>query len=132
MSRRCAGVELEQFLEGMARRPFSDGEADCILTVADWVVANGHPDPAEPFRGRYRTALGRERIARREGGMLAVMEAGAARAGLEAAESPLRGDVGLVRMGDWTVAAICLGGLWAAKGKGLTVGPAEVLKAWRI
>lgn len=123
---------LERFLDDMARRPFADGTNDCVLTVADWVLANGHPDPAAPFRGRYRTALGRERIVRREGGMLAVMEAGAARAGLVATDNPLRGDVGLVRMGNWTVAAICLGGFWAAKGEGLTVGPAEVLKAWRV
>ena len=123
---------LEQFLEDMARRPFRDGAADCILTVADWIVLNGHPDPAAPFRGRYRTALGRERIVRREGGMLSVMEAGAARAGLEATEGPLRGDVGLVRMGDHTLAAICLNRLWAAKGPGVVVGPAEVLKAWRV
>ena len=123
---------LDRFLDDMARRPFADGEADCILTVADWVVLNGHPDPAAPFRGRYRTALGRERIVRREGGMLAVMEAGAARAGLEATENPLRGDVGLVRMADRTVAAICLNRLWAAKGAGVVVGPAEVLKAWRV
>lgn len=123
---------LEQFLDDMARRPFADGTADCILTVADWIVLNGRPDPAKSYRGRYRTALGRERIVRREGGMLAVMDAGAARAGLESTESPLRGDVGLVRMSDRTVAAVCLNRLWAAKGPGVVVGPAEVLKAWRV
>lgn len=123
---------LERFLDDMARRPFADGTADCILTVADWVVLNGKPDPAAPYRGRYRTALGRERIVRREGGMLAVMEAGAARAGLEATDEPVRGDVGLVRVGERPVAAICLNRLWAAKGEGVTVAPAEVIKAWRV
>lgn len=116
----------------MARQPFRDGETDCVLTVADWVVLNGRPDPAAPFRGRYRTALGRERIVRREGGMLAVMDAGAERAGLQPTENPLRGDVGLVEMAGHRLAAICTGALWAAKGEGLTVGASEVLKAWRV
>ncbi|HWW11378.1 MAG TPA: hypothetical protein VN018_02595, partial [Brevundimonas sp.] len=62
---------LDDYLETMARRPFGDGEADCILTVADWIVLRGHPDPAESYRGRYSTALGRERLLRRLGGLLA-------------------------------------------------------------
>lgn len=124
---------LEDFLDDMARRPFVDGSADCVLTVADWVVRNGHPDAATPYRGRYRTALGRERLMRREGGMFAVMNAGAARAGLEPTRCPNRGDVGLIVANGQKLAAICLGRLWAAKGPGLTVMPAdEVLKAWRV
>ena len=124
---------LAAFLDDMARRPFADGTADCILTVANWVALNGHPDPAEPFRGRYRSALGRERIVRREGGMLATMEAGAARAGLQPTENPKRGDVGLIVCKAQAIAAICLGERWAMKGPGLVVEPAdELLKAWSI
>lgn len=124
---------LSTFLDEMARRPFADGSADCLMTVADWVVRNGRPDPAAPFRGRYRTALGRTRIVRREGGLDAVMTAGAARAGLTATTNPVRGDVGLIVSRGQTLAAICLGERWAMKGPGLVVGPADdVLKAWRL
>lgn len=124
---------LAAFLDDMARRPFADGTADCVLTVADWVVQNGRPDPAQPYRGRYRTALGRERIVRRDGGLLAVMEAGASRAGLTATEDPATGDVGLIVCKGQSVAAICLGDRWAMKGAGLVVSPAdEVLMAWRV
>lgn len=125
---------LDAFLEDMARRPFVDGEADCVLTVADWVVANGHPDPAAPFRGRYRTALGRERIVRREGGLLAVMEAGAKRSDLIETQTPERGDVGLIEMRGQQLAAIRQGRLWAIKSsRGLTAEPADrVIKAWSV
>lgn len=126
-------MTLAEFLDHAAAEPFADGTADCVLMVSDWVVECGHPDPAAPFRGRYRTALGRERIVRREGGMLAVMRGGARRAGLAEAERPVPGDVGLVEMNGLTLAAICTGLQWAAKGQGLIVSPAEhVLGAWRV
>lgn len=118
----------------MAATPFVDGTADCALTVADWVMAaTGCPDPADHLRGRYRTALGRERLLRRQGGLEAVMTVCAAKAGLSETTNPVRGDVGLIRTGGQTLAAICLGGRWAAKGQGVLVAPADaVLKAWRV
>lgn len=118
----------------MAASPFKDGKADCVLTVADWIVERGFPDPAEPYRGRYRTALGRERLLRRNGGLEAVVEAGADRSGLFCCRDPKRGDVGLVIAYGQTFAAICLGRGWAIKSqRGLTVlRPDEVVKAWRV
>lgn len=125
---------LEQFLETMAATPFVDGQADCALTVADWVmVAKGCPDPAPDLRGQYSTALGRERLLKRRGGLKAVMQACADRAGLEPTRKPQRGDVGLVAMSGQRLAAICLGKQWAAKGQGLVVEtPSRVIKAWRV
>lgn len=124
---------LDAFLEDMARQPFSDGASDCVLTVADWVVTKGHPDPAAPFRGRYGTARQRLRLVREAGGMVALMEAGASRAGLEPTAEPLREDVGLILAHGQAVAAICLGRQWALKGEGLVVAePAEILAAWRV
>lgn len=123
---------LDDFLEVIAARPFIDGSTDCVLTVADWVVLNGHPDPAAPWRGRYRTPLGRERLVRRHGGLAALMQAGAARAGLNPVADPVRGDVGLVRFDAIPMAAIRVGRLWAAQGPGLVVAPAETLMAWRV
>jgi len=124
---------LSTFLEDLARQPFVDGAADCVLSVADWIVLKGHPDPAEPYRGRYRTALGRQRLIRRSGGLMALMSDGAARAGLSETTNPVRGDVGLIEAYGQTVAAICLGERWAIKGDGLVVAPAEcLLMAWRV
>lgn len=125
---------LDQFLEDMARQPFVDGERDCALTVADWVVrATGCADPAAHLRGRYRTPIGRARILNRLGGLEAVMAAAAANAGLSETPTPKRGDVGLIRIGKRQFAAICLGRHWAVKGQGVEVMPADtVIRAWRV
>ena len=124
---------LDAFLEDMAATPFVDGQNDCALCVADWVMlATGCADPAGRLRGRYATALGRERLLRRLGGLEAVMTECAARAALTETTSPERGDIGLVTMSGHPLAAICLGPHWAAKGAGLVVEPAVVIKAWRV
>lgn len=125
---------LDAFLERMAATPFVDGQADCVLTVADWVVFNGYPDPAAPYRGRYHTALGRERLLKRDGGLHAVMEGGAIRAGLRPAPTPVRGDVGTLRHGGQVLAGICLGSRWAVKSsRGLdALHPDEIIFAWRV
>lgn len=126
-------TDLGRFLERMTSEPFVDGATDCILTVSDWIVINGHLDPAEPFRGRYRNALGRERIVRREGGLLALMQRGAERVSLQQTASPQPGDVGLVSMSGVELAAICLGARWAAKGPGVVVAePEKIIRAWRV
>lgn len=132
---------LADFLDTMAASPFEDGAADCGLTVADWVmVATGCPDPAHDVRGRYRTAMGRERMVRRAGGLVALVERCAARANLPDQANPVREDIGVIRVGDQTLAGICLGRAkagwmrWALKTReGLSVVPSdEVLRAWRV
>ena len=88
---------------------------------------------AQPYRGRYRTSLGRQRLIHKAGGLAALMSEGAARAGLTEIAAPVRGDVGLIVAHGQTVAAICLGERWAIKGDGLVVAPAEhILMAWRV
>lgn len=126
---------LDAFLEDMARRPFVDGAADCALTVADWVaLATGCADPADHLRGRYRTALGRERLLRRLGGLEAVMGVCADKAGLALTTNPVRRDVGLIVAAGQELAGICLGRRWAIKSsKGLTVEPADrIVRAWSV
>lgn len=125
---------LDAFLEQMAATPFVDGKADCVLTVADWVVLNGRPDPAQPYRGRYRTALGRERLLKRNFGLQTVMAGGALRAGLKPAPVPARGDVGTLRHGSQILAGICLGKRWAVKSsRGIDVLlPDEIILAWSV
>lgn len=125
---------LDAFLENMAASAFEDGVTDCVLTVADWIVVCGYPDPAKPYRGRYRTALGRERILRNDGGLEAVVEAGAERSGLFVCANPVRGDVGLIEVFEARFAAICLGRGWAIKSRcGLTVvRPDRIVKAWSV
>lgn len=125
---------LGAFLERMATQRFVDGHHDCVLTVADWVLACTDHDPAAPFRGRYRTALGRERLLRRLGGIDVVMRDGAGRAGLQVTDDPRPGDVGLILHRGQTLAAICIGSTWAVQSSvGLTaLAPDRVLTAWSV
>nr|WP_041762222.1 hypothetical protein [Brevundimonas subvibrioides] len=119
----------------MAATPFVDGESDCALTLADWVmVATGFPDPASHLRGRYSTALQRERLVRAKGGLHAVVAECALLAGLRPASQPARGDVGTLRMGRQVLAGICTGQRWAVKSsRGVDVFfPDSVIFAWRV
>ena len=128
------GPDLGAFLETMAARRFADGVHDCVLTVADWVLTCTGQDPAAPFRGRYRTALGRERLLRRLGGLDVVMRDGAARVGLTATADPRPGDVGLILHRGQSLAAICIGSTWAVQSsEGLTaLSPERVVTAWSV
>ncbi|MFZ4165175.1 DUF6950 family protein [Brevundimonas sp. NPDC058933] len=126
---------LDAFVERMAATPFVDGSSDCALTVADWVmVATGCPDPAADLRGRYTTALGRERLLKRRFGLHAVMAGCAIKAGLRPTTNPVRGDVGTIRHGRQALAAICLGERWAVKSsRGIdALNPDEIIFAWRV
>ncbi len=126
---------LDVFLETMAASPFEDGRSDCALTVADWTMtATGCPDPAAHLRGRYRTALGRERLLRGLGGLEFVMSDCARRALLSETLTPVRGDIGLIRWGALELAAICLGSRWAVKAsEGVVAQSADVVvRAWDV
>jgi len=46
-------ARLEDFCERTNRLPHIWGGPDCTLLLADWVVENGHPDPAAGWRGTY-------------------------------------------------------------------------------
>lgn len=129
-----------EFLATAARTPFQWGVFDCSLMLADWVKVRRGFDPAAHLRGRYRTALGCARVLRREGGVLGVVRACAAIAGLDEARTPCAGDVGVVaaitadprRQGS-QVGAICTGSRWAVLGEaGLIVAPMVPLAAWRV
>jgi hypothetical protein len=128
---------LATFLAEAGRIPFSWGERDCLLFLADWVRVRHGVDPAAHLRGRYHTALGCRRILRREGGPLSVVSRCAAGVGLEPTDTPRSGDVGVVaaltERGIEAVGAICTGPRWAMLGtRGLLVGPAQPFAAWRV
>ena len=132
--RQVPELMLDQFLEEATARRFRDGEWDCQLFPAEWVRRVTGLDPAAAWRGRYSTALGRERILKRDGGPLAVMTRGAESVGLQRTDEPKRGDVGLIRLDGRDYGAVCLGERWALVTKsGLAaVKPDEILRAWRV
>lgn len=136
-------LTLEQYYRLTAAVGFGYGSNDCLLWVASWAMLRGHPDPAEPYRGRYRTATSARRFVREHGGLVAVAAAGAARAGLKAIDprEAVSGDVGVGTFDATTgwgrrapVGLIRAGLGWAAisASGAVVIGDAEPELAWRI
>jgi len=138
----AAVLSVNAFADTAAARPFVWGAFDCALFAAEWVRAHALPDPGAPWRGRYRTRLGCERLLKREGGIVEVMARGAAIAQLTEAPKPAAGDVGVVyaavmRRGApdiGLVGGLCLGGeRWAVlTDRGISVFETEAVKAWSL
>ena len=53
--------------------PFEWGKNDCALWVASYIEVMTGYDPAKSLRGRYKTALGCQRLLRKEGGLQALI-----------------------------------------------------------
>ncbi|KOX49930.1 hypothetical protein ADL19_19715 [Streptomyces purpurogeneiscleroticus] len=125
---------MSLFLLEEAGSPFSWGVSDCWLLAADWCRARRGVDPAARVRGRYRTALGAARLARRLGGLEAMARADMGRCGLAETSDPHPGDVGLVMdpaAGPLFAVRSALG--WMARGRrGLALVSFPVIVAWKV
>ena len=129
-------MKLETFLAEARRTPFAWGRFDCSLWLADWLVAQGRPDPAPAWRGAYADPGGAEALLRTAGGLPALVARLATAAGLPRVETPARDDIGLVevltRRGVEPAGAICTGPRWAVLSEhGLIVARLNPLAAWR-
>ncbi|MDJ0631053.1 MAG: hypothetical protein QNJ44_22535 [Rhodobacter sp.] len=115
------------------------GENDCMLVLADWVHAQGHPDPAAEVRGTYDRAQSRQAVE-----FLRAPVETAARyfegvAGLTRTEAPGPGDIAVLLVpqpgGMRPIGALNLGPVWVAKAERFGVvqfaGP-QVLGAWDV
>lgn len=105
--------------------------------LADWLIENGHPDPAADLRGAYSTALGCKRLVRRRGGLVAVVAACVAKPDLPRTIAPKVADIGVIETmtleGLQMVGAICTGPRWAMLGvKGLVSVTASPVAAWAV
>lgn len=102
-------ARLESFTDASAV-PFVWGQSDCALLIADWAVANGHPDPAAHLRGTYDTEDACRSLLVAAGGLSAVVADCAARIGLKALHEPAFGAVGVI--GSATNQARQWAGIW--------------------
>ena len=137
-------MTLGAFLDRMRREGWEWGERDCLLWLGLWSRENTGIDGGEPWRGRYRTALGCARALNASGGMEACIERGAALARMSEVGNPateqnqqLVGNIGLVMAdtvkGPRPVGAICTGPRWALlTASGIVTIKAEPLRAWRF
>lgn len=63
-------MKLAEYLKENAGTPFDWGVYDCCLFVADCCVVVCGVDPAEKYRGRYKTELGAKRLIKKNHGTL--------------------------------------------------------------
>ena len=118
--------------------PFVWGKSDCILSLADYVISLGHPDPAAKWRGTYDSALSCQRVSGFLNDPVRLIEEGVAPLGFRRVQAAERGDIGVIKVADSgklvATGAICLGINWAVRGeRSLVIGPAaEVVAVWRV
>ena len=119
--------------------PFVWGASDCMLVLADYLVALGYIDIGDKWRGTYDSALSCQRASGFLTDPVKPLRDGVARIPLDETMEPERGDIGVIRMRDGNgkmhgVGALFLGKNWAVKGENqVMVGPAsEILAAWSV
>jgi len=122
---------LHSTIEAAKERPFSWGEFDCCLFAADCAVAICGTDPAELYRGRYRSEVGAKRALRKLHGSLE----GAWDACFKRVHPGLiqRGDVALYQAAEGkAVAVFWADAYWATAGDGVGRITCEPLVVWRV
>jgi hypothetical protein len=70
MRNRDWTTRLNDVIKAALGRPFSWGEFDCCLFAADCAVAVCGTDPAEQYRGKYKTETGAKRLLKKNHGSL--------------------------------------------------------------
>ena len=118
------------------------GGDDCFTFPASWVQRLTGIDPAEEFRGTYRTREEAHQIIDVFGGPLALAEHQLAAVSAKRVQNPETGDVGLIKamtgetIGDQIetlIGAVRFGPLWACiHPAGIRATPAEFIAAWRL
>lgn len=126
---------LREAIDATAR-PMEWGRDDCALWVADVARAMHGHDPAQAFRGRYRSAREAIRLWRAAGGLDVLIGKSLEAEGwrrIDPAEAK-DGDIGIVRAhpvrADRVAAAIHHCGYWIARGAIGVVAFPDALEAW--
>ena len=129
---------LSAFLRAASGRPFSWGEHDCLMWLADWIEARRGLDPAAEWRGRYRSERGAMRIVAEAGGMVEHVARVVEPHGIMRTKEPKRGDIAVTDTPDGHMGAIVMKGTTAALARGpmpvlirkVTVAP--IIAAWSL
>jgi len=89
-------MELARFIAWHGGLDWKPGSVDCLLTLADWFVFRGFPDPASHLRGTYNDEAGFQAIVTGQGGAVATVEPCATMIGLQRIETPRVGSIGII------------------------------------
>jgi hypothetical protein len=129
---------LPAFIARAEAEPFSFGEWDCCLWLAEWGRELTGIDGGVAWRGRYRTALGCHRLLTREGGVAAVVKRGALACGMTQREAARPGAVGVIEVitakGRRPVGALFTGRRWVVlrHGGGVLGLNAPAITVWGL
>lgn len=106
--------DVDRTLKIWRSTSFRWGYADCLISIANYVLLRTGQDYGAPYRGRYSDAAGATEFIARAGSEVALID----QAGLQRTDKPGRGDI---------VLAVCHGATLA----GLCTGPAVAFRAER-
>lgn len=124
-------TRLSEVIKAALERPFSWGEFDCCLFAADCAVAVCGTDPAEAYRGTYKTEAGAKRaLKRRHGSLEAAWDACFARV---APAFIQRGDIAMYEApGGRSMAVYWANEFWATTDDGVARVACDPLAVWRV
>ncbi|RZI91204.1 MAG: hypothetical protein EOP15_01890 [Pseudomonas sp.] len=124
-------TRLNDVIKAALERPFSWGEFDCCIFAADCAVAVCGVDPAERYRGKYKTEAGAKRALKKTHGSLdAAWDACFVRV---APSFIQRGDVAVYEApGGRSMAVYWANEFWATTELGVTRVVCEPIAVWRV
>lgn len=124
-------TRLSDVIKAALGRPFSWGEFDCCLFAADCAVAVCGVDPAEQYRGKYKTETGAKRLIKKNHGSLeAAWDACFARVSPAFVQ---RGDIALYQSQTGrAVAVFWANEYWSTTDEGVARVWCEPLAVWRV
>lgn len=124
-------TRLNDVIKAALERPFSWGEFDCCIFAADCAVAVCGVDPAERYRGKYKTEAGAKRALKKTHGSLdAAWDACFTRV---APSFIQRGDVAVYEApGGRSMAVFWANEFWATTELGVTRVVCEPIAVWRV
>lgn len=89
-------ARFEDFMDRTNGLPSIWGQSDCSLRIADWVVENGHADPAADWRGTYDSEGACRALLACRGGLIGHVATCAAEIGLEPISEPAFGSIAVI------------------------------------
>lgn len=131
MRHRDWTIRLTEVIKAARERPFSWGEFDCCLFAADCAVAVCGTDPAEAYRGTYKTEAGAKRaLKKRHGSLESAWDACFARV---APAFIQRGDIAMYEApGGRSMAVFWANEFWATTEDGVHRVVCQPTAVWRV
>jgi hypothetical protein len=131
-----ADDSIARFMASLARRQWEWGKTDCLMVLADWINERRGFDPAAAWRGAYSTQEECDRILKRSGGIVALVDM-VLHGICPRTDKPEAGDIAIVRTPKRT-GAICVSAddrALLSVDRGLMIVRASILPtvaAWRV